>query len=77
MTIAPETARSKTRVARKVYKYRDAELARLTDPPPPPPPCPLPPPPPLPGNVGEVLGEDVVEDVGNDMMIKDRKQEPA
>jgi hypothetical protein len=41
MTIAPETERSKTRVARKVYRYRDAELARLMDPPPPSPPLKL------------------------------------
>jgi len=41
MTIAPETERSKTRVARKVYRYRDAELARLMDPPLPPPPLEL------------------------------------
>jgi len=40
-TIAPETESSKTRVARKVYRYRDAELARfelLEGPPPPLPP---------------------------------------
>jgi len=34
--MAPDTERSKTRVARKVYRYKDAELARLVPPPPPP-----------------------------------------
>jgi len=44
MTIAPETESSKTRVARKVYRYRDAELARLVELPESPPfPFPFPP----------------------------------
>lgn len=66
--MAPETERSKTRVARKVYRYRDAELVRLEfgllGPPPPPSP-----PPEL---VGGATGGPVKVGVNdeNDMTIK-------
>jgi len=66
MTIAPETERSKTRVARKVYRYKDAELARLMDPPPFPPPLGL-----------EDVGEDGEVDEGGVKDAMKRKQGPA